>query len=42
MQQKLVNIVTMQDSDVEFKDDYNDSFYHPSDASMMSVDETCR
>lgn len=39
MQQKLVNVVTMQDADVEFKDDYNDSFPHPSDAGMMSVDE---
>lgn len=35
----MVNIVTMQDTDVEFKDDYNDSFLHPTDASMMTIDE---
>lgn len=39
MKEKLVNIVIMQDTDVEFKDDNNDSFPHPSDASLLSVDE---
>lgn len=35
----MVNIVTMQDTDVEFKGDYNDSFLHPTDANMMTIDE---
>lgn len=37
--QKLVNVVTMQDTDVEFKDNYNGIFFHPRISSMMSVDE---
>lgn len=35
MQEKLVNVVTMQDTDTDFQDYYN----YPSDASMMSADE---
>lgn len=34
-----MNVITTQDTDAEFKDEYNDSFPHPSDASMVSIDE---